>query len=236
MKKIIKAVVNAIIALARYKMAIHDVDTSSDGRGTSTPSDHDLKINRSADGTTGITPKIDNPSGAYVQTKDAAIIVNDGSFNLARFGYQDDGSIALKIAQSGVSVDTAGDDELVFNSNQNVLKVVKSGTVSMSSSSVSSGNDSTRNVTVTHSLGFAPMVIAIAKYSSTYFEWNGSNLWSYAIGAGSGVTFYGIEFFTKTISTSAVTFTSLYLNGAGGGPVTTQAYTIKYYLLQETAN
>jgi len=51
---------------------------------------------------------------------------------VAQFGRFADGSTALKVAKSGIEVSTATNDQLIFNSSQDVFKIVAAGTISVS--------------------------------------------------------------------------------------------------------
>jgi len=56
-------------------MSVHDVDMSSDSRTSATPLIHDALAERKADGTQGISQKIDTTEGPYVKTLNGQIVV-----------------------------------------------------------------------------------------------------------------------------------------------------------------
>lgn len=58
-------------------MAVHDVDTTSDNRTSASPLHHDVSSARKADGTQGVTQKVNDDTGPYVRTKDGQIVVYD---------------------------------------------------------------------------------------------------------------------------------------------------------------
>jgi len=56
-------------------MALHDVDTKSDTRSNASVDKHDSLSERKADGTQGISQKIDTTEGPYVKTLNGQIVV-----------------------------------------------------------------------------------------------------------------------------------------------------------------
>ena len=112
-------------------MALHDVDPNTTNRIEPMPQASDQSPTRSSDGTTAITNKQDASSGAYVSTRDASVKVNDGTVNRVSLGLLSDGSYGLKVSPENVDVLTADDSELIFNSSQNVFKIVLTDTVTL---------------------------------------------------------------------------------------------------------
>lgn len=86
-------------------MAVHDVDLSSDNRGQAMPLVHDIGTGRKADGTQGLTHKIDGDTGAYVISKDGRVLVNDGDNDRIILGLLPDGTFGLVISQEGTDVE-----------------------------------------------------------------------------------------------------------------------------------
>lgn len=88
-------------------MSLHDVDYRGDMREAAMPATHDASSERKADGTTTITQKVDNKSGAYVTTKDALILVNDGTNNRIGIGLLPDGQFNIIITKPGINITDA---------------------------------------------------------------------------------------------------------------------------------
>lgn len=88
------------------------------------------------------------------------VIVNDGSNNIGLFGIDESGNVVIKIAKPGFNADTASDDELIFNSSQDIFKIAYKGTTTINVPDTSSN---TYFSTITHNLGYVPYVIAFVK-------------------------------------------------------------------------
>lgn len=135
---------------------------------------------------------------------------NNGVRNIS-IGVQPDGTSRIRIAKEGIDVVDATDDQLIFNSAQNVLKIVKTGTTTIPAS-----GSTLASVTVTHSLGFSPGVMAylvldVDQYIPLNYSANGFSIYSL-------ITPTTVRFLESSVS-----------------PITLPI-DIKYYLLQETAN
>ena len=119
-------------------MALHDVDYNNELRTAPMPDNHDVASERKADGTTAITQKVGTKAGAFVTTKDASILVNDGTTNVVQLGtLGSTGQYGLKVAKSGFDVTSTGNSNLIFNSNQNVFKIVRKAKVNIKSGLIS---------------------------------------------------------------------------------------------------
>ncbi len=103
----------------------------------------------------------DSPGRRILTQDDNQVnVVSMGNIGLDSSGTQLWG---LKVAKPGVDVTTATDSQLVFNSQQNVFKIVKEGTVPILISyvhDVSRPDLAYSYGTVQHSLGFTPLVVA----------------------------------------------------------------------------
>ena len=101
-------------------------------------------------GTLGGNVRLDESKGE--------LVAFNGANNIGLFGFDSTGKVVVKIAKEGYDAATAPDDKLIFNSNQNVLKVVDSDTVTISAIA---GQGTVSEIY--HNLGFTPMVIATVK-------------------------------------------------------------------------
>lgn len=84
----------------------------------------------------------------------------------------------LYVSQDGVDVTTASDSQLIFNTNQNIYKIVDTGTTAIPSYSFSTGKIAWQTITTPHNLNFIPIANVYAQV--TYNTWPN--------GAGGGAT------------------------------------------------
>lgn len=166
-----------------------------------------------------------------IQTDSAneRIVVNDGNNLRVIFGRTGTGpnDWGLEVSKPGFNVDTATDSQLIFNSSQDVFKIVKEGSTSITVPSVSSSTFF--SVTVPHNLGFAPIPQAFVNFGGyfpmPYFE---------------GVSANGIYVGYNMLISCFVDTTNFYVNAnvgqSGGNPSASGTFPINYYLLQETAS
>lgn len=152
------------------------------------------------------------------------IIVNDNTTDRVSFGHIGTGvnDWGLKVSQSGVNVTTATNNQLIFNSSQDIFKIALSGTATIGA--VIAGSVAT--ATVNHNLGFVPAIIG-------YIQLGGATVILPFIGtgppSGTGVLTQLID--VQSVTSTTIIFESIaYSTGIGTG-----ALTIKYYLLEETA-
>jgi len=132
------------------------------------------------------------------------------------------GFYGLKVSQEGYDVYTASNDELVFNSDNNVFKIIQSGTATLGSAA----DGTTTEVTVAHNLGFVPVVMAYLTDSGSSISPLPSLIVESA-GAEEGKVLQVISWYADT--TNVTFYNQSNLQSTAGG-------TIKYYILQETAN
>lgn len=139
-----------------------------------------------------------------------------------QIGVQQDGSSRIRIAKAGIDVTMATDDQLAFNSAQNSLKVAQSGTTT-----VTAVLNQTSFGSITHNLGFVPIVIATCQ-SPAFFPGNAA-----------GVPYMSsITTASKVMATlgNITTTTLQFAVELGTGPTGSVGdWTFKYFLLQETA-
>lgn len=141
----------------------------------------------------------------------------------------------LFIAKPGVNVVTATDDQLIFNSSQNIFKIVTTGTGVTPSSSVGAspgwGVFSLSPITQAHSLSFVPIVMGFVQVGSKYV------LMPYTFFSSTGANIGTFE--TPVVSADATNVyinTDCIINVTSGSPsVNIGGRNVKYYLLQESA-
>lgn len=140
----------------------------------------------------------------------------------------------LRTSEAGVDVFNATNDQLTFNSNNNVFKVVQSGEASGAVASLT--ENATDTTTIPHNLGFAPAAIVYVNGTgSTYLTSGRYYPTPTAISIKIGTVYHPGIIFEYQIDD-----TNLYLtvtNRSTATPITDiGTVNWKYYLLQETAN
>ncbi len=220
-------------------MSLLDTDPNTTNRLDPKPQAPDQDPVRQSDGTTAITNKLDSSDGSYVSTKDGAVKVNNGTNMLGLFGPDSTGEMVIKIAKPGYDATTATDEQLVFNSSQNVFKIVGEYTTTLSAlTSTNGGGGGSAQTSATsvyaHGLGFRPIVIAhyIPDAEVNYVALPFSE--TYTVGS-TGIAAHG---FVAVINATDVTIrrTLTIYSTTALASVSVVAATVKVYLLQETAN
>lgn len=172
-----------------------------------------------------------NEQGRLISNEDRTKIIKDASGTpRILFGEGPDQFYGMKVSQEGIDVTSANNDELVFNSDQNVFKIVQTGTASVTKPATTTSGTQT----IAHNLGYAPQIIAYLYDSddNTYnptpvmgISWSGANAGKFNI-----------------LYEAFVDNTNIYLRvitpDTGANTLYTNAYTFsfKYYLLQESAS
>lgn len=129
----------------------------------------------------------------------------------------------LFVSKAGFDAFTAGDDDLVFNSNQNVFKIVSEGNVNITADN-GGGTGVIGQVTITHNLGYIPAIFAFVDIGSVWIPLP-------AMTAGSaGAT---VIAFTEYVQVASITTTEVlfYFHKSTSGSTT---YNLKYFLMQES--
>lgn len=133
----------------------------------------------------------------------------------------------LFVSQDGVDVISAQDNQLIFNSNQDIFKIAVSGIAAVPGV-MGTGTDS--HVTITHNLGFVPQVIA-----STIDPFDGITyqpLPYTALNVSTGI----VQVLIDIESVTETTFDIWQYNTAPSLAPNLPAISVRYYLLQETAS
>lgn len=212
-------------------MTLFKVDKNSASRNAPTVNATDVHMNPKAHSTTSISPRAEGTQTVgKVTTKDSKIVANDGSNNIGLFGFDDAGNMVVKVAKPGYDANSATDDQLVFNSSQNVFKIVDSGT----SDSFNVTSSTPFSITINHNLGYQPIVIAYVIGTTFGSATNTDVLPYYVLGSTSGVpgAFVITGAITYSVGNNSIAFT-VYNPGSISPGLTGN---IKYYILQESAN
>jgi len=181
---------------------------------------------------------ITDPEGIDLnkQTVAQGQLINDGTFDRVLIGFQKGGfgtkDLGIKVSKEGYDVKTAADDELIFNSSQNMFKVVISdSTTVIGSSSLTYGTPQT--ATIPHNLGYVPAFNVYVNPSSPIPGFQG----------GDGLSNLPLMYFSAgavlLLLQARADSTNLYLDvintNSGTYDLDLYSWTFKYYLLQETA-
>lgn len=223
-------------------MTLIDTDKGNEDRGTPTPNSSDsiAEGQRMAHQTASSHYKPeDETSTARLQQIGKTFIANNGVTNKASFGYNaaiDDWG--LFVADDGIDVMTNTDpSNLIFNSSQDVFKIVKTGFITTQSlplaGTAGTWASNTVSTVIAHGLSFTPVVLGVLFTTSGNY------------------TTLPLTELSNRLSTAPLTIsyslaadgTNLTLNYSGQTyfPTTDSVtysvpVTAKYFLLQETAN
>jgi hypothetical protein len=139
----------------------------------------------------------------------------------------------LYVSKDGVDVTQASDSQLVFNSNQDLFKIVLTGTLTNTPPNpLPSGNSST--VSMAHNLGFTPAFVGYLNGSGSSYLTPGT---FYQIPYITFILVTGTpEPLTYTMSSDGTNIYATISNGGGVGITDLGTTNFKFFLLQETAN
>lgn len=178
-----------------------------------------------------------NDLAREVRSKDVVEIFKDDIDATRRvlLGKGADGFYGLKVSPPGVDVYTATDDQLIFNSNQNVFKIVKIITGTFPAVSITgTANTAKYNyniTTIAHGLTYTPVVIGVVTDGAGgYFSLPRVSLSA------------GVQDMDNSVLSVSSDATNIYLTSAINAyfisalTINVPTYNGKFYLLQETAN
>lgn len=92
-------------------------------------------------------------------------ILDANGVGIALFGQYVDGTTNLKVAKPGIEVETATDDELIFNSGQDVYKIILEDSIDITPVAPGDGFASFK-----HGLGFIPSVEAYVNIDGDFYQ------------------------------------------------------------------
>lgn len=177
-------------------------------------------------------------------SKQDGIRINDPGNGLpvAQFGTFPDGTTALKIAKPGNDVRYAPNSQLIFNSNQDVFKIVISDTYTFPAiGGVPPLTENDQQFSVAHNLGTVPAFLTFLQvnnggnpvttnFPSTYFVsfTNSVSFGELGANANLNTVYVGVDSANLYLSRSAY-------NGDNSKTYSASPVTVRYYILQETA-
>lgn len=231
-----------IVKIIGGYMALHDADKSSDNRITPGLNSDDGVASRMSHNTYGNTYRdAGGAVGQFMAFQQGEINATDSDGKKSvYFGYNPSLSSrpVLRISKAGFDAETAADNELVFNSSNNVFKIVLSGTGTFPATSVSTAGSGatsdTKENTFAHGLGYTPAFLA-------YMEFGGARILVPATQTqlvGGGGSNKSILFKEWVVSVDSVNITfqassKLIADDARSGG--TPEVGCRYYLMVETA-
>ena len=141
-------------------MSLWDVDKNSDKRSSPQLNQRDQIAQRISNATTSVNPVTDaTATSGFLKTANGQILGNNGTNNVGLFGFDDTGTMVVKVAKPGYDANSATNDQLVFNSSQNVFKIVDKLTTTIPSFSLAAGaGNRFKIITIPHLQSSTPLV------------------------------------------------------------------------------
>lgn len=195
-------------------------------------------------------------------TSNTSAIVNQVNQNIAQLKVQDvtnifkddtgtrrvllgkgkDDFYGLKVSQAGTDVYDGADEDMVFNSDNNIFKIVQSGTVSQTLSNTSNtvsgaAGDNPQEFAIAHNLGYIPAFLVYVRAPADFFD--GAVLFqlphsTYINNDGGSDGLYFTHFYAVVDDTN-LTIKYDHRSNTDYSP-SAPTFEVRYYLLQETAN
>lgn len=159
------------------------------------------------------------------------------SINQVLMGLQPTFGEGFYVTKEGIDVTTAASaDDFIFNSNQNIFKIVQIGTGAVSGVDNSAGVNwkaygGGGHTSIVHGLSFIPSLLCYVTGTSTFFP-NSYHLVPTPIAFLSSSAFPWVAYADANVDSTYVNF---YFNVAPGANFASDSYNFKYYLLQEAA-
>lgn len=219
-------------------MSIIDTDKVSGNRSTPSLNSNDGTSERKAHNTYGNTLRRAGSAVKQFMRFAQGIIEAKGDDGKRSFflGYEPTISSrpVIRIAKDGSDALTGEDDELVFNSENNVFKVALQGTATV----IKPSGTFSGTVSVPHNLGYRPVVFAFVEDSGVHRPLPLTNFLdtSYSTDNGSLLYKVDVEVITETEVMFVCRTPQLAGPAAPGNYNTAMTFPIKYFLLQETAS
>lgn len=131
-----------------------------------TAADNALNLTNPDSVLSGTSRGTQNLGGTNIRSEpqNTRIVVDDNTTNRVTLGKIGTGvdDWGMKVSKAGVNVDTATNDQLIFNSSQNIFKIAKKIVTTIPAFSIAGGPGSYSARNVAHGLGFAPITQAYA--------------------------------------------------------------------------
>lgn len=222
-------------------MSLTDVDKDNLDRGTPTVNSSDIVIDgaNKAHKTISTHYKTDaDANTGRIQMQNKQMLANDGVTPIGLYGYnQALGKWGFFVTKAGVDVTTNTDlSQFVFNSAQDIFKIVGSGTFTDMATHTTSnpgagkfGGDTFSIATIPHGLSYVPAIIGYLGLSGGGYQ--PIPYTDYLSFTSSIALWYTWSITVDATNVNIILNTLAYGSSSGIGSGTT----FKYYLLQETA-
>lgn len=162
------------------------------------------------------------------------LVIFDGTNNLGVFGFDANGEVAVKIAKPGFDADTATDAQLIFNSSQNVFKIVDTNTLTLPAMAAAAGSFTTASASATTSIATSTALAVMGFVTSGTST--GFTALPYMRTELDGIGRVGGVGYIIEIGSSVVGgFLQVNVNGTNYQNSIRGSFQIRYYVLQETA-
>ena len=176
----------------------------------------------------------------FQQSKNRIIGVDSNEDIRLLISAQDD-DFAMKISRDGYDATVASDEELIFNSDNNLFKIVQSGVANVTAPGSGFTGLTTITTTVLHGLGKTPASLV---YVTNPVALTGVGYQTPGLTAVPSTTYITNSGSVLLVATSRVDTTNIYfdltyLSGGAGdiGPVVGgMVWAFKYYIMVETAS
>lgn len=164
-------------------------------------------------------------SSLRIEDGNKRMVMFDGSVNRMIVGTLPDNSIGMYVSKPGVDVNNATKDQLIFNSSQDIFKIVAKTQITL----VKPANSSFGSIQVAHNLGYQPAFTAYCNLVNSYFQTPFTQL---------DTTFGTVVELSRIEVDDINIYAVMYAPNANSNPfytfATTRVFTV--YLLQETAS
>lgn len=171
----------------------------------------------------------------FVDSGDNQIIVAKDTVNQVLMGDQSTFGEGFYVTKAGIDAKTAkSPDDFIFNSNQNIFKIISSGTINIDIPNPFTTGVSPLIGTVRHDLNTRPGFMVYGDIPSGAGAYSGTgNLTNLPVivGGSGSITVMAQAF----VTTTTITVQIINMFGASIADLGTP-WVFKYYLLQETAN
>jgi hypothetical protein len=222
-------------------MSLHDISKNDPMRSLPKPNTNDNVTNRLAHGTTQNHNAGEQAIGDGLKFKERQILARQSGTNKAVYGFlESTNEFGLKVAKPGIDVLTAEDIDLIFDSENNVFKVLDTGIIVTSGNSVpgvANGFSDSHVLTFgdpfSVSLDEAPAIIGFINLGGpsvwsalpeTYFNGNG-------IGGAGGTASWVTHRIYAIVDQPYVITDYMTWNT---GPATWPSETIRWYIFSQT--
>lgn len=194
----------------------------------------------------GAGVSVSDQNGSYINlginsTDQTQLVFNDGMTNRLVVGNQTNFGQGIYVSKAGVDSLTNNDpNQWIFNSNQNIFKIIATQTVSILPVTQAAASSGSTSATINLSAYPAnavilPIAIQANNPSFTWFGMHGLQSTAFS-GAGGVAGWQVVADYSTTFSGGGNMQLTRTLINASTGSYTDQGYTVKVYVLQESVN